>query len=130
MINEKEVSDSTRRFLQNWYANKESKKRTRKLSKERAESIDLIQGEYESLDPKYPYSLDSVYDKRNLTIAERLPNSKHILKHHKQFVEVLAKASRLPPLEQSQPRFVSTLYFVDNWQNLITLNFFLGKFNV
>lgn len=106
MINEKEVSDSTRRFLQNWYANKEAKKRTQKLSKERAESIDLIQGvEYDSLDPKYPNSLDSVYDKRNLAVAERLPNSKHILKHHKQFVEVLAKASRLPPLEQSQPRY-------------------------
>lgn len=104
MINDKEVSDSTRRFLQNWYANKEAKKRMRKESKERAESIDLVQGEYESLDSKYPYSLDSVYDKRNLTIAERLPNSKHILKHHKQFVEVLAKASRLPPLDQSQPR--------------------------
>ena len=106
MINQKEVSDSTRQFLQNWYANKEAKKQTWRLSKERAESIDVIQGEehYNSLDPKYPYSLDSVYDKRNLAIAERLPNSKHILKHHKQFVEVLAKASRLPPLEQSQQR--------------------------
>lgn len=104
MINEKEVSDSTRRFLQNWYANKEAKKRTRKLSKERAESIDFMQGEYYSLDSKYPYSLDAVHDKRNIAIAEKLPNSKHLLKHHKQFVEVLAKASRLPPLEQSQPR--------------------------
>jgi len=110
MINEKEVSESTRQFLQNWYANKEARKQLRKQSKERAESIDVItswHGDRDTLEQNYPYSLDTVYDK-DLT-PERLPNSKHLMKHHKQFVEVLAKARRnkpLPPLEQSKPRYV------------------------
>ncbi|XP_066917917.1 protein phosphatase 1 regulatory subunit 42-like [Clytia hemisphaerica] len=107
MINEKEVSNSTRQFLENWYANKEAKKQIRKQSKDRSNSIDVMHNS--ALDARYPYSADSVYDAGSL-VAEQLPNSKHLLRHHKQFVEVLAKARRkpLPPLEQrSIPRYSS-----------------------
>lgn len=119
MINQKEVTQSTRQFLQNWYANKEAKKQEKLQAKERAESFDYIEGDFERdrLHSNYPYSLSNVYqDQEEVLSMSRLPNSKHLVKHHKQFVEVLAKAKEqrrlktLPPLEQVEPRFVNSLY--------------------
>lgn len=112
MINQKEVTGSTRQFLQNWYANKEAKRQEKMQAKERAESFEYIEDDTNHLHMNYPYSLTNVYQDQveEVLSMSRLPNSKHLVKHHRQFVEVLAKAKEqhrlksLPPLEQVEAR--------------------------
>ena len=104
MIDDKEVSESNRQFLQNWYTKKEEQKQ-KKYMKEQAESYDFITSERDSdrLHIQYPYPYDSVYKLQNS--ASHQPTShKHVTKNQQHFNQILARATTLPPLETRKQR--------------------------
>ncbi|XP_057312632.1 protein phosphatase 1 regulatory subunit 42-like [Hydractinia symbiolongicarpus] len=113
MIDSKEVTESNRQFLQNWYANKEAKRQLKKQLRQQTESYDfMVKSVRDSnrLYLNYPYSKDtSLYRLQESTRYGFQPiTNKHISKPHKQFAEVLAKAKDgkyLPPLEQARARY-------------------------
>jgi len=118
MIDDKEVSESNRQFLQNWYAKKEAKKQMKKQLREKSESYGYMANDKatDSLALKYPYSYDTLYKLQESSLYQQ-SQQKYISKNQKQFEEILAKArdmKSLPPLEQRARYPVGTHYSLDD----------------
>ena len=106
MINGKEVSESNRQFLKSWYANKEAKKRQKRINGY-SNSCDYVNtSSYTDGELRAPYSFDTFHRDSSYAVysGNGLLNGKHLSKQHQQFVEVLARSNHssntLPPLDQ------------------------------
>ena len=104
MIDDKEVSESNRQFLQNWYTKKEEQKQ-KKCIKEQAESYDFTPSarDPDRLHIQYPYPYDSIYKLQN-SASHQPTSNKHVTKNQQQFNQILARANTLPPLDSREQR--------------------------
>lgn len=101
-IDDKEVSESNRQFLQNWYTKKEEQKQ-KKCIKEQAESYDFTPSarDPDRLHIQYPYPYDSIYKLQN-SASHQPTSNKHVTKNQQQFNQILARANTLPPLDSRE----------------------------